>query len=171
MATPVACSRPDAKPFLLFLLLLLLKKLFMSKFAGSVDVVQGGSRWLPASGSIVRPRAFCRALAVLLVSSRFSRESLASSENVLKLSAKSGRLRTGCEKVEEKMGDQAPRRPMHTRLLCLDVEKFSHAVGAHDVKGKMYRRYFWDKPWMELFHRNCTVAAPWEKTMKILSLC
>ncbi|KAJ7105025.1 hypothetical protein C8R44DRAFT_858750 [Mycena epipterygia] len=56
MATPVACSRPDSKPFLLFLLLLLLKKLFMSKFAASVDMVRGGSRWLPASGSIVRCR-------------------------------------------------------------------------------------------------------------------
>ncbi|KAJ7086977.1 hypothetical protein C8R44DRAFT_861953 [Mycena epipterygia] len=168
MVTPGVCSRPDAKAFPLFLFLLHLKKLFMSKFAATVDVVRGGSRWLPASGSIVRPRAFCRALAVLLVSC-FSRESLASSENVLKLSAKSGRLCTGCGKVEEKMGDrvsQAPRRPMHTRLLSLDVEKFSHAVGAHDVKGKMYRRYFWDKPWMELFLRNCTVAAPWAKTMK-----
>ncbi|KAJ7105037.1 hypothetical protein C8R44DRAFT_746277 [Mycena epipterygia] len=44
MATPVACSRPDAKAFLLFLLLWPLKKLFMSKFAVRVKVVM---RWEP----------------------------------------------------------------------------------------------------------------------------
>ncbi|KAJ7105032.1 hypothetical protein C8R44DRAFT_746272 [Mycena epipterygia] len=52
MATPAACSRPDSTAFPLFLLLLLLKKRFMSKFAASVDVVM---RWEPVEEKMGGP--------------------------------------------------------------------------------------------------------------------
>ncbi|KAJ7077092.1 hypothetical protein C8R44DRAFT_863301 [Mycena epipterygia] len=117
MAASVACCRPDAKAFPLFFLLLPLRKLFMSKFAASVDV---GIRWLPASGSIIRPRAFCRALAAILVPERFDIDGFE------------------CGQVEEKMGGSCISGPKASNVYTCKPRRVAAVLAHGSAVGEDY---------------------------------